>query len=47
FIGAIEAEVAHASTLLFSPAVPVLRAALDSPGLVGAARLIWQPDVSW
>lgn len=47
FIGAIEAEVAHASTLVFSPAVPVLRAALTYPGLVGAARLIWQPDVSW
>ena len=47
FIGAIEAEVAHASTLVYTPPVPVLRAALPSPSLVGAARLVWQPDVTW
>jgi glucokinase len=47
FSDAIDAEVAQASALVFSPPVPVLRAALASPGLVGAARLVWQPDIAW
>jgi glucokinase len=47
FVDAIEAEVAGAARMIYVPRVPVLRATLAIPGMLGAARLVWEPDVTW
>ena len=47
FIDAIDAEVAKAVGMIYVPSVPVLHASLEIPGMIGAARLIWEPDIIW
>lgn len=45
FIDAIRAEVAEAVGMIYVPDMPVVQASLEIPGMIGAARVIWEPEV--